>query len=94
MGLAQGIVIVNEYTINKGGKGSRGSTPGDYVTNYMSRGTATETLTPVKLTEQEDYITRYMTRKDAVELIDDTTVHNRSALLCIRTASYSCQNTF
>ena len=71
MGLAQGIVIVNEYTINKGGKGSRGSTPGDYVTNYMSRGTATETLTPVKLTEQEDYITRYMTRKDAVELIDD-----------------------
>ena len=54
MGLAQGIVIVNEYTINKGGKGSRGSTPGDYVTNYMSRGTATETLTPVKLTEQAD----------------------------------------
>lgn len=71
MGLAQGIVIVNEYSINHGGKGSRGSTPGDYITKYMSRDRATETLTPVKLTEQEDYITRYMTRKEAVELIDD-----------------------
>ena len=71
MGLAQGIVIVNEYTIKRGGKGSRGSTPGDYVTKYMSRDKATETLTPVKLTEQEDYITRYMLRESAVDEIGD-----------------------
>lgn len=71
MALAKGIVIVNEYTINNNGKGSRGSTPGDYVTRYMSRDKATETLTPVKLTEQEDYIERYMAREEAVEYLDD-----------------------
>lgn len=72
MSTKQGIVIVNEYTVKgSNGKGSRGSTPGDYVTNYMSRDKATETLTPVRLTEQEDYINRYMARKDAVEKIDD-----------------------
>lgn len=71
MGLAQGIVIVNEYTINNGGTGSRGSTPGDYVSEYMSRNGATETLTPVRLLEQEDYITRYMAREEAVESISE-----------------------
>lgn len=68
MALNQGIVVVNEYTVkNSAGKGSRGSSPGDYVMQYMSRDKATETLTPVKLTEQEDYIMRYMSRESAVE---------------------------
>lgn len=67
MSLAKGIVIVNEFTINHDGKGSRGSSPGDYVIEYMSREKATETLTPVRLTEQEDYIMRYMARGEAVE---------------------------
>ena len=31
---------------------------------------------------------------DQPQSIDDTTVHNRSALLCISTVSYSRQNTF
>lgn len=72
MALSQSIVVVNEFTIkNKNGKGSRGSTPGNYVTNYMSRDGAIETLTPVRSLEQEDYIKRYMLREEAVELIDD-----------------------
>lgn len=72
MSLSKGIVVVNEYTVKGGnGKGSRGSTPGEYVTNYMSRDKATETLTPVKLTDQEAYITRYMARESAAERIDD-----------------------
>ena len=72
MSLNKDIVVINEFTVKgSNGKGSRGSTPGDYVTKYMSRDGATETLTPVKLTEQEDYIMRYMAREDAAERIDD-----------------------
>ena len=65
--------MVNEYTIkNSSGKGgSRGGTPGDYVTRYMARNGATETLTPVRATEQEDYVQRYMARASAVERMDD-----------------------
>lgn len=69
--LKQSIVVVNEYTVKKGGSGSRGNTPGRYVTNYMSRDKATETLTPVKCMEQEKYITRYMARKSAAESLED-----------------------
>ena len=71
MGLSQGIVVVNEYTINNNGKGSRGSTPGNYIREYMSRDLATETLTPVKLASFDEYITRYMARESATETIDD-----------------------
>lgn len=72
MSLSKDIVVINEFTVKgSNGKGSRGSTPGDYITNYMSRDGATETLTPVKLTEQEDYIMRYMARENAAERIDN-----------------------
>lgn len=72
MNLSQGIVVKNEYTIKgSDGTGSRGSTPGDYVMEYMSREKATETLTPVRLMEQENYIMRYMARENAVERIDN-----------------------
>lgn len=75
MGLSKSIVVVNEYTIkNASGKGSRGSSPSNYITNYMARDKATETLTPVRLLEQEDYILRYMSREDAVEKLDDREV--------------------
>lgn len=71
MGLKQGIVIVNEFTVKNGsGKGSRGATPGDYITRYMSRDKASETLTPVKLKSEDDYILRYMSRESAVEKLD------------------------
>ncbi len=42
--LSKSIVIRNEYTV----KGSRGKTPGNYVTQYMSRTDAVETLLPRK----------------------------------------------
>ena len=71
MALNQSIVVVNEYTVKSGGKGSRGSTPGDYIMEYMSRDKASETLTPVKLAAHDNYITRYMARESAVERIDD-----------------------
>ena len=70
MGLKQDIVLVNEFTV-KGkatGKGSRGSTPGDYVNRYMARKNATEDLTPVRLQELDYYMVRYMARKDATDL--------------------------
>lgn len=71
MSLKQSIVIVNEYTVkNKAGKGSRGSTPGSYVTRYMSRNGATEDLTPVQF-DSETFIERYMARKEAAEAADD-----------------------
>ena len=53
MGLKQDIVIKSEYTNNARsapGKGSRGSSPGQYVMRYMAREDATEVLAPVKLT--------------------------------------------
>lgn len=72
MSLGSSIVVVNEFTVkNQSGRGSRGSTPGDYVMNYMSRDKASETLTPVKLTEQSDYIERYMAREEATETMQD-----------------------
>lgn len=40
--ISRGIVIVNEFTIH----GSRGSTPGRYVIEYMARDGASENLTP------------------------------------------------
>ena len=71
MALSQSIVVKNEFTIKSDGKGSRGSTPGDYVTNYMARDEAIETLTPVKRLEQQDFIERYMLREDVVAMADD-----------------------
>ena len=72
MTLAQSIVVVNEYTVKgSDNKGSRGSSPGKYVIDYMSRDRASETLTPVRRSDQEEYITRYMARKDAVEHMVD-----------------------
>lgn len=72
MSLKESIVVVNEYTIkNKSGKGgSRGGTPGDYVTRYMARKGATEDLTPVRYQELDDYITRYMARREASEAVE------------------------
>ena len=41
MGLSQDIVVVNEYTIRlPDGSGTRGSSPGTYVSQYMGRADA------------------------------------------------------
>lgn len=68
MGLKQDIVIVNEFSqpLPSGGS-SRGATPGAYVTRYMARELATETVAPIRRTAVEDFVTRYMARAEAVE---------------------------
>lgn len=67
MGLKQSIVVVSEYTVKgAGGKGSRGSSPGAYVAEYMGRALATEDLTPVQY-DIEHFTERYMARSSAVD---------------------------
>lgn len=71
MGLKQDIVVVNEYTVPlPGGGGSRGGTPGAYVTRYMAREGATETLAPIRRARTDDFILRYMAREEAAESLD------------------------
>lgn len=71
MGLSQDIVVVNEYTIRlPDGSGTRGSSPGTYVSQYMGRADAVEDLTPVRF-DAEDYILRYQARRDAAETLPD-----------------------
>lgn len=69
--LKQSIVIVNEYTSKnkQTGKGSRGSSPGKFVVDYMARKDATETLAPVEVRDSGLilYTTRYMARESATE---------------------------
>lgn len=68
MSLKQSIVVVNEYTVkSKSGKGSRGGTPGAYVTRYMARDLATEPLAPIRRQRTDDFIVRYMARESATE---------------------------
>src|SRR5699024_1029860 len=68
MGLKQDVVVVNEYSVPlPGGKGSRGGTPGNYVTRYMAREQAVESLAPIQRVRTDDFIMRYMARDSAVE---------------------------
>ncbi|WP_158819125.1 MULTISPECIES: relaxase MobL [Streptomyces] len=70
MGLKQDIIVVNEFSVPlPGGKGSRGATPGDYVTQYMAREQATESLAPIQRLRTDDFILRYMAREAAVERV-------------------------
>lgn len=67
--LKQHVVVVNEFTVpDRNGKGSRGSTPGDYILRYMARDLATETIAPIRRTDAEDYAIRYMARERATEV--------------------------
>lgn len=68
MGLKQDIIVVNEFSVPlPGGRGSRGATPGDYVTRYMVREQATESLAPIQRLRTDDFIMRYVARESAVE---------------------------
>ncbi|MEU7156127.1 relaxase MobL [Streptomyces chrestomyceticus] len=70
MGLKQDIIVVNEFSVPlPGGKGSRGATPGDYVTRYMVREQATESLAPIQRLRTDDFILRYTARESAVERV-------------------------
>lgn len=73
MSLKSDIVIVNEFTVAKGnGRGSRGGTPGSYITSYMARELAVETLAPIQRHRLDDFVMRYMARESAVENLDTT----------------------
>ena len=75
MGLKQDIVIVNEFSQPlPGGGSSRGATPGAYVTRYMARELATETVAPIRRSQVDDFVLRYMARSEAVETagVEDT----------------------
>lgn len=67
--LKQSIIVVNEYSVKSRatGKGSRGDSPGAYVTRYMARELATETLAPIRRNRTDDFILRYMARETATE---------------------------
>lgn len=67
--LKQSIIVVNEYSVKDkaSGKGSRGDSPGAYVTRYMAREMATETLAPIRRHRTDDFILRYMARESATE---------------------------
>ena len=67
MNINQAIVIVNEYSIKVDSEGTRGSTPGDYVTRYMSREDAIERVAPIRINDIDNYTLRYMARRTATE---------------------------
>lgn len=68
MGLKQSVVIVNEFSVPEpDGTGSRGATPGDYVTRYLARAQATETLAPIQRSPTDAFLLRYLARESAVE---------------------------
>ncbi|WP_311245251.1 MULTISPECIES: relaxase MobL [unclassified Microbacterium] len=74
MGLKQDVIIVNEFSVplpsGSKKKGSRGGTPGDYVTRYMAREMATESLAPIRQKRTDEFITRYMARESATESLE------------------------
>lgn len=72
MGLKTNIIVRNEFTYRlPDGSGTRGATPGDFITGYMAREGAGEAVTPVRLFDSDDYILRYMAREDAVDVAAD-----------------------
>lgn len=82
MAIKQSIVIVNEFTYKpNGSSGTRGSSPGAYVTRYMARDKATEDLSPVVMLDagrydvpgrdQSEFIEKYMLREEAIDRAPD-----------------------
>ena len=63
--LKKSIVIVSEFTVKTSGGGSRGATPGRYVTRYMARDGATEPI--------DRFVQGYMARQSAAETINSVT---------------------
>lgn len=63
--LKKAVVVVNEYTVKDKttGKGSKGSTPKDFVLKYMARVTATDPLTPLSADNSEPDVTPHMSRR-------------------------------
>ena len=62
------IIVKSQFSVNRGGVGTRGNTPGDFVLRYMARDGATETIVPVAKNEVDSFVTRYMARDNASEV--------------------------
>lgn len=71
MALAKQIVIKSEFTIRQNGKGTRGSTPGQYVTQYMSRHDATDVYLPLHDDSIPARFQLYLERDALAERRDD-----------------------
>lgn len=67
MSFKRDIIIKSQFSVNRGGVGTRGNTPGDFVLRYMARDGATETIVPVAKNEVDSFVTRYMARDGATE---------------------------
>lgn len=70
MSLKQSMVVKNRFTVKSGGQGSRGSSPGAYVEQYMGREDAVERIPPVRVFNSDSYMQRYMARQDVVDKSD------------------------
>lgn len=70
--LKKSIVIVSQFTVKNSGGGSRGATPGRYVTRYMARNGATEPI--------DRFVQSYMARPSAAEAISSVTDGSLSPL--------------
>lgn len=69
--LKQSIILVNDFTVKRGGSGTSGSTPGQYVVRYMARELATETVAPIRRDDRlDDFAVRYMARRSATETLE------------------------
>lgn len=69
MDLKRSVVVINEYTVKTPGGGSRGGTPGAYITDYMCREDATEVISSIQNPQEVDYMPeiRYRKRKSRSE---------------------------
>lgn len=71
MSFKRDLVIKNQFSVKRGGVGTKGNTPGQFVLRYMARDNATELLTPVTRYSVDNFITRYMARDNATEIAQD-----------------------
>lgn len=67
--LKRDIIVVNRYSKRSShdSRGSRGSSPGQYVLRYMARSSAVEVLPVIGERTPDTFVTRYMLRSNAVQ---------------------------
>lgn len=70
MSLKQSIVIVNEFSVKTPKGGSRGGTPGRYITDYMLRNDAVERVSPAKLNESDTTFTKFEERSKIADTME------------------------
>lgn len=61
---------MNEFSVKTPNGGSRGGTPGRYITDYMLRNDAIEHLAPAKVREQDTMLTKYEDRSHITDTMN------------------------